>query len=142
MAMIESQNSTNFTWTIMEVVYNHVTNTAFKLFKSLKTQVMVLESRQFQILTLYFLTRCEIKQLKTIFIENVRGFTTKMADSGLCSGWFSERSQAIEIQVQIQILWFLMLQPLWLRTITLGFLTRYVWGHWLLQEAGIYGMDR
>ena len=59
-------------WAKMGVVCNHVRNAAFKLFKSGPTEATVLQSCQSKLPTLNLLTRCETKQLRSNFIDNLR----------------------------------------------------------------------
>ena len=91
-------------WVNMGVVCNHVRNAAFKPFKSVHTQATVLQSCQSKLLTTKFLKRCETKQLRTDFIDNLKVMLQKK-NGGYCgSGWISEHFVAVQIQVQVHIL--------------------------------------
>ena len=57
-----------------------------KRFKSVHTQATVLQSCQLKLLTLNLFKRCETKQLRTNFIDNLRVMLQKTKQNGRCCG--------------------------------------------------------
>ena len=83
-------------WAKMGVVGNHVRNAAFKLFKSGPTEATVLQSCQSKLFTLNLLTKCETKQLRTNFIDNLRVIPQqKQKQNGGCCSVAVGKSQNV-----------------------------------------------